>query len=528
MLREYAKAAGWSSLALLAITAVTYSVRSAADWGLWLPLGLGLAAGIFWASQYHAEAVEVLTNRRARQGGMSAVYTLAVLTIVCLVQALVVANDQSIDLSKNKDFTLSDETVKAVKGLGDKVQFLAFYGNENRAAFEDLLKRVKKLNPSKVDYEFVNLNSKPLMAQEYGVRSLGTTVLVAGDKKETLAGTREEDLLNALLKVSSGEKKQVYFLTGHQERSVADAQADGASGLKTGLESASFGVQDLNLGSAPKGDVPADAAAVIIAGPRSDLVAPELDSLTRYLGRGGRVFAAVDPRTPVAGFKAWLAKAGVVVDDDIVIDPNPFNQLYGASAVAPFTQTFDPSHPVTKDLAEQHGQAIFPTTRTVNLGKLPDQATGTVLAHTQSPPMGMPQTAFGWTGSGDRAPSRPGAGDKRAPLDLMVAVEAPLKDFGGDAAAPPDKKARLVVLGTSVLLDNQGVGAFNNQDLVVNSLRWLADEEKKIALAPKPTTNEPLMLDAGRIQIIKWSFLLLALAALAGGIVVFRVRRTAA
>jgi len=519
--REYAKAAGWAALILFLATGVSYAVRGAADLGLWIPLGVGVLAAGFWLAEFRGEAAAVIVSRRARQGGQSVVYSLAVVAIVVLLQGLAVNSGVSFDLTKNKAFTLSDETVKVVKALDEKVDFMAFYGNENRADFEDLLKRVKELNPSKVSYEFVNLNRNPLLAQEYGVRALGTTVLVAGDKKETLTGVAEEDILNALVKVSSGQTKQVYFLEGHQEHAIDDTQPTGLSGLKAGLESAAFGVQSLNFATVANGTVPEDAAAVIISGPRTDLMPPELDALTQYLGRGGRVLAAVDPRTELPAFKAWLAKAGVGIDADIVIDLNPFNQLFGGSPVAPIIQTFDPEHAVTKDLAAQKGQAIFPETCSLETDKLPEGATATVLAKTLG-------TAFGWTGSGDRAPTRPGARDKKGPLGLMVAVDAPVRDFGGDPGAPPDKVARVVVLGTSVLMDNQAVGAFNNQDLVVNSLRWLADEEKRISLAPKPTDSQPILLEGGRQRMVWWSFILMALAALGAGIAVSASRRRTA
>jgi hypothetical protein len=252
-------------------------------------------------------------------------------------------------------------------------------------------------------------------------------------------------------------------------------------------------------------------------------MAPELDALTRYLGRGGRVLAVVDPRTRVGAFKAWLGKAGVALDEDIVIDLNPFNQVFGGSALAPVIQNFDPSHPITKDLMQQQGQgqgqAIFPQTRSVSLGKLPEGGSGTALAHTLG-------SAFGWAGSGNRAPGKPGPGDKKGPLDLMVAVEAPVKAFGGDASS--DKKARLVVAGTSILLTNQGLAAFNNQDLIVNSVRWLGDEEKRIALAPKKPENTPMMLDGGRLKLVWWTFFLTALAALGMGVLVHVRRRSAA
>jgi ABC-type uncharacterized transport system involved in gliding motility auxiliary subunit len=520
MRRDYAKAAGWAALFLGLGTGVSYAIRSQADLGLWLPLALALGAAGFWFSVFRAEVLTLLRSRSARQGANSVFYALAIVVIAVLLQAFIANNDKSLDLSKDKAFTLADETVKTLKGLDRQVQILAFYDPQQRGAFEDLLKRAKKVNPGQFDYEFHDLNKEPLKAEQYGVRTFGTAVAVSGDKSESFNGSREEDLLNAVLKVSAGGKKQVYFLQGHQERSVDDPQAGGASELKKGLENGGFLARGLNFGQLAKAEVPEDAATLFIAGPHTDLLGPELEALTRYLGRGGRVVAALDPRTNTPGFKAWLSKAGASVDEDIVIDFNPFNQIFGGSPLAPVIQEqgFDPSHPITKDLRSGQGQAIFPQTRSVSLGKLPEGATGTVLAHS------LP-SAFGWMGSGNKAPNKPGPGDKKGPLDLAVAIEAPTKAFGGPDG---EKRARLVVFGTSQFLANQLVVVFNNQDLVVNSTRWLADEEKRIALAPKPKENSPLLLDRGRMSMVWWSVLLMALGAAGMGVAVYTMRRRAA
>ncbi len=106
-----------------------------------------------------------------------------------------------------------------------------------------------------------------------------------------------------------------------------------------------------------------------------------------------------------------------------------------------------------------------------------------------------------------------------------MALEAPVKAFGGPDG---EQRARVVVLGTSQIAANQLVVLFNNQDLIVNGLRWLADEEKRIALAPKPKENSPLLLDRGRLQLVWWSFILMALAAATAGVAVYTLRRRAA
>ena len=123
-----------------------------------------------------------------------------------------------------------------------------------------------------------------------------------------------------------------------------------------------------------------------------------------------------------------------------------------------------------------------------------------------------------------KPPAKPGPGDVKGPLDLMVSVEAPVKDFGGDSGGA--KLARVIVVGNSTALTNRWMAnpTAANQALFLNSVRWLADEEKRIALPPKPKENNPMVLDGGRVGVIRWSILLLLLGTLATGILVARAR----
>lgn len=522
MRREYAKIAGWTGLILMLVAGVAYGVRGIADWTLWAPLGTGAALAAWWLTEFRQEAKAVVLERRTRQGANSAVLTLAVLAILVLLQAFINANDKSWDVSGDKQNTLSGELVNAVKNLDQKVEIKAFFGPEGREAYEELLRRARLENPSKLSYEFLNPNKEGLLAKELGVRTFGTSVVQSGDKRESINSTKEEDLLNAIVKVSSGTKKSVYLLTGHQEASPQDQQQFGLSALKLALDNATFMTKELNLAATgAKVEVPSDAAALVVAGPRLDILAPELDAFTRFLGRGGRIFVALDPRQQTPGLKNWLGKAGVNLGDDIVVELSQYNQLMGLGPESALVQSFDRGHSATKDLASQGGMAVFTLARTASLGKLPEGATGTVLAKS------LP-SAYAWRGTGNRPPAKPGPGDIKGPLDLMVAIESPLKAFGGDAAS--EAKARLVVIGNSGALGNAWMAnpSTANSALFLNSVRWLADEEKRISLPAKPKENNPIVLDAARASLIRWSMFFLLLGTLGTGILVARARKRAA
>jgi ABC-type uncharacterized transport system involved in gliding motility auxiliary subunit len=517
MIRRYA---GWAGLALLLAASVDYGVGGQALWHFWTLFALallGLGAYLFYE---RGQVLEALRSRKARAGANSVFLGAAALAIAALGMAIINNHDLSWDLTKNKVHTLSDETEKAMQGLSVQVKLFAFYEPNQQPPFEELLRKAKKLNPSKFSYEFVNLNKKPLLAQQYSVRSYGTSVLVAGDpeapgaRSETINSSKEEDLVNALLKLSSTGTKAVYFLSGHGEANPSDTGPGGASELKKALEHATFSVKELNL--AREGKVPADAAALILAGPKVDAPAAEAEALRAWLSSGGRLVAALDPRMRLPNFGRLLADAGVALGGDIVVDP--IMRIFGADPVVPLASTFDNSHPVSSPMHSGQ-QMAFPLSQSVALKEtLAGGVNGTVLA-TSNP------TAWGYRGQGNQIPSKPSASDLKGPVKLAVALEGPGSVLKAGAQG---RNFRLVAYGTSHLLSNDGIGMYNNQDLTVNSARWLSDEEKKISIAARKEESQPLMLDRGRSALIWWSVLLLPLGILALGTgVLLRRRRMA-
>jgi ABC-type uncharacterized transport system involved in gliding motility auxiliary subunit len=517
---DWNKYAGLAGLALLIVAALIYTGQGSAGLAVWLPLGLGVAALAMYVVENREEALGILASRQARQGANSVFLGLLALTCAAFLQAIISNHDFSWDLSQGKVHTLADETLKAVRGLDQDVLVYAFDqpGAQANEA-QDLLERVRKENPSRFKYEIVDMNKKPLLAEQYAVRTEGTLVLVAGNRSETVSAAKEEELVNALLKVGSTVSRVIYVVGGHGEKFIADTQATGLSELKKGLESATYTVREISLSQSPK--VPEDCSSLLIAGPRSDFVGPELSILDEYLGRGGRVVFALDPRTRIGALSAWLKKAGIVVGDDVVVDFNPVNQLFGGSPISPIIANFDREHPITKGLVETRSQIIVPLARSVSLeAKMPPEAHGTAIASTFN-------SAWAYKGTANAIPNKPTASDTKGPLSLAVAVETDPKLYiknPGDAGSKP---GRLVVLGSSGMLGNQAIAMFNNQDFLVNSVRWLCDDEKHIAIAPRNEATAPLALEHSTMGLIWWSVILLSLGTLGLGIAVLMRRRRA-
>ena len=101
----------------------------------------------------------------------------------------------------------------------------------------------------------------------------------------------EQDITNTIIKVVTGEQKKIYFTQGHGEKGTESADRDGYAQISNALKGENYTVDKLVL--AQTGAVPDDASVVIVAGPKIDFLASEIDAL-KSLPRQGREAAARD------------------------------------------------------------------------------------------------------------------------------------------------------------------------------------------------------------------------------------------
>ena len=176
MKNEFFKTAGIIGLILVIAAALIYAVRGVADQMVWIPLGMGLVGVVYWLISDWKGALEAATSRRARHGFNAFVLTLAVLALFGFAQAIIGNHSVSWDLSKNKQHTLSDQTQKTVKGLQQDILLYHFHMDSNTQVYQDFLKKIRAINPERFRFEMVSLNKRPMLAQQYAVRSEGTSV----------------------------------------------------------------------------------------------------------------------------------------------------------------------------------------------------------------------------------------------------------------------------------------------------------------------------------------------------------------
>jgi ABC-type uncharacterized transport system involved in gliding motility auxiliary subunit len=418
----------------------------------------------------------------------------AVLVIAALVVLNVVVShkyDKSWDLTKNKRYSLSPESVKVVSGLNQPLDLIYFGRTEEFGHAKELLTKYERAS-KKVDVSYLDPDRHPDQARQYGIQTYGTTVVKASDRKELVANLSEEDLTNAMVRVLKGGKKTVYFVEGEGERDPTDTGRNGYSDLKRALEAENFTVNSLILPQSPK--IPDDCAVLVIAGPKHEMVAPEQQAIADYLNHGGHVLFLVNPETGGPLVDYLQNTLNVKLNRDVVVDTSGIGRLFGASELMPIVARYE-SHPITAEM--NNVATLFPFARTVEPGSSKD-AKATV-----SPLLETTASSF--------APDYTGTSEIK--LDPKTARHGPLTlgvagTMNNAPAKPGSEAGRFVVYGSPDFATNSILGFNGNRDLFNNSMNWLVGQEKFISIRPKPPESTPLSLSESQMHMVLWSTLI--------------------
>jgi ABC-type uncharacterized transport system involved in gliding motility auxiliary subunit len=516
-MRRWLDWAGYAGLALLAALAilnlsrppVMSGPRGPAIWWTLLVAGLAL---VLLSLLVHVRSWGGLFGRRtARYGFNTGVMVILLLAIVGIVETVSARHTARLDLTENKRNSLSPQTIQLLRDLKADVNAIAFFRSDQpgKRVAEDLFKQYARYGGTKFTWRLVDPDREPGTARRYAVESYGTVVLETKDRSEKVTDAEEEKLTNGLVKLTRQGKRIVYVVQGHGEPDLSNTDRPGFSEAKGAMERANYEVKPLVL--ARQGKVPDDAAVVIVAGPRTELLPPELDALEQYLGGAGKLLAMVNPTilggSQSDGLKRLLGKYGVELGDNLVIELNPIGRLFGIGPEVPIIQQYD-GHPITRDLAGI--STLFPLTRTVaGASNLPAGVSVQPLARTSPESWGETDRASLQAGQ-----VKPDPQDPKGPLSVAAVVT---KD-----------KARLVVYGTSNLAANQFLNLQGNRDFFLNTVSWLAEQEDLISIRPKDTRQTPVFLTSQQAQgVFLLPVVVLPGLVLLGGIFTF-VRRRAA
>jgi len=522
---------------LLIVGLFNYSVTGLWNWIAQVGVYGGAALLVIYLVTNFSELREWIQSRSARLGGMALATLLLGVGILALVNFLNFRHHERVDLSEGGIHGLSEQTVKVLDNLDQNIQIIAFYEDEQGARrFQDLADEYRYVSP-KVTYEVIDPLKDPSRVSQYEVTRNGQVIVEGAKKKETIEEPTEEKLTNAIIKVTRDVEKKVYFLTGHGERSLDDAEGTGYSTVKQAIEKQNYQVATYNL--AQENKIPEDASVLISAGPKVNLFPNEVTLLQQYLADGGKFFLLVDPENDFK-MNDFLKQYGLELDDDFVVDASGLGQLFGFGAGAPLAADYS-SNPITKDL--QGTMTIFPAARSV---RIVDSSLGYKTEElVKTSPQSWGETELkenekvGFDEGKDRKgplpiaaaatkeESKDAAGDQSADKGTENAEgEAANADAGAADADSTSKESRLVLFGDSDFATNSLFGTSVNGDLFLNTVSWLAEDTDLLSIRPRDPQNRSVTLTATESRLIFWATVILfPLATLIFGLGVWYRRR---
>ncbi len=479
---------GWLGSALVFGAVAVRFLRPEWDqygiYGAWA----GLACVVLYTLGQWRDIVTFFKRRNARYGALATVSVLVALGIVVAVNYLGARENKRWDLTTTKQNSLSEQTIKVLQSLKEPVKFTVFERQTNAERFRPRLDEYA-YQSSQVSSEYIDPDTKPIVAREYQVETYGTVVVEYQGRRERATSDSEQDLTNALIKVMSGQERTVYFLQGHGEKDPARTERDGYSAVVDLLKRDNYKVEKLVL--AQQKDVPADATVVVLAGPTSDVLPEEIDALKRYLARAGKLMAMIDPMLKgesLQNVQGLLHDWGIDSRNTIVVDISGATNEPSMAVAANY-----PPHPLTDRFTTL---TLFPIARTLDL------VSGGVNGHTAQPLIETSQRSWAesnLTSLSTGVKMETDLGDVAGPVTIAAAVSAPATDTPATADAAtdaPKPESRVVVFGDSDFPSNAYGGVAGNPNLFANAVNWLAQQEGLIAIRPKPADERRVTMSA--------------------------------
>jgi gliding motility-associatede transport system auxiliary component len=470
-----------------------------------------------------------LKARQTQYTAYASVYILVVLAVLVAANFLANRYDKSYDSTANKQFSLSDQTIKVVKGLKTDVQLTYFGAQTDFRGARDTLDRYASLSP-KLHVTYIDPERKPQVAKAAGYRSDSTVIVENGARRESAKSLSEEEITGALIRSLKSEERTVCVLSAAGEHSIDDTGASGYSLFKQILERDNYKVRSetlrpaapaesksLAIGQATSAaalEVPKSCTVLVIAGPKNDYPAPIVNALKTYVEGSGRAFFLLDtplrlgdsePPSDNADLLKLLVDWGVTANKDLALDLSGVGQLFRLGPEVPFIMSYEP-HPITEPLTRV--PTAYPLSRSLDTQSGSKATLSKLVATTEA---SVATTSISARGAVD--PTK----GKKGPLTLAVA---------GTLSGSP--QSRFVVVGTSHAAQNSYAGSrsLGNRDLMVNIVNWLSSDEDLISIRPKAPEDRPLNMTTRRLTVTFWlSVVVFPLAVILFGLIAWWRRR---
>lgn len=221
-----------------------------------------------------------------------------VLIVIMINMGVKKLNLTPIDCTKNKEYTLTDESKSRVKNIEAQIK-VYFVGYAEADGVVTLAKQYNKVNEN-ISIEVIDANERTDIAQKYLISNTSGAIIVENGEKSKIIydedmytydddyntiDITEQALTSAILNVTSEIIPNIYFLTGYSEYSLDDE--GGMRYLSLYLDKEILKYKELNILTESK--IPDDCNTLVITTPSKDFDELTTNEIINYINKGGNI-----------------------------------------------------------------------------------------------------------------------------------------------------------------------------------------------------------------------------------------------
>ncbi|NLZ43558.1 MAG: GldG family protein [Clostridia bacterium] len=467
-------------------------------------------------------------TKKFKYGGHAALLTAIVIVLLIVLNLLVEQAPVKIDLTENRMFTLSEQTLQILDRLEQDVVIygVAEPGKENRMV-DEVARRYSRRSP-RVSVEYLDPYRQPAFIKRFdqegkGINE-GSYIVVSGDKfrvidrwdlfninyqnpfqPEVTGLVAEERFTSAIMYVTAEKNPVVYALKGHGEEELP-------FNLRERLRQENYELRELTLVAKEK--LPEDLDLLLVFAPKRDLTTEEEEKIREFLNaqaQGRALFILNWYVADLPNFQSLLRSYGLKLQPAVIVEGDANRHAGNPVWLLPEMK----EHEILTPLVNERMPVLFPLAQALEILDIRRRSLEfTPLLATSAKAWGKvnpnPTTA-------EKEP-----GDLEGPFTLAMAVVD--KEWTEETG---EVESRLVVTANSHFLATQFLLQVpGNLDFIMNSLNWLADREEVISIRPRSLIHLNLQMSGWQKLIYSGIVvILIPLLALGAGVVVWLRRR---
>jgi ABC-2 type transport system permease protein len=483
---------------------------------------------------------ETLQSRTFKHGGLATIITVLFIVAVFVVNMIVgVLNERlpmDLDLTKDKIFELTQQSIDFVKGIDRDVEISVLNTEEGFKGSDEyftqasnVIQQYAKYN-SRIKVQFVDIVKNPTFTSEYADENPQTDDIIvkSGDNHVILsaedlfniettynsyfqpvryisASKAEQTMTSALLNVISDTKIKVSFLTGYEE-------ADYTS-LQELLEKNNFEVSVKNIVTE---EIDADTKMVVIFAPSKDYDTDSLKKLDEFLSNDDNlgktvVYIANQNLQDTTNLNAFLEEWNMQIGDGIAYRTDDSKLMTSNNPFSAFADYGSSEY--TEKLPNSGIDVFMPYSKPIEATESDNVK---VLLQYSSQAGIVPSDA----NDGGEFTAAEGMVDGAVPL----AVVSTKKQYKGEET----QKSNVAVIGSNMAFYSSflSTNANNNSAYFVNMFNILAERENTITIESKSVEAARLGISAKQANTLGIIFsIVLPVLVLVIGLVVWIRRR---